>query len=221
MPRALLRPLIAAAFACAALSTLFSATADACTHQPPALDDLITASDVVAVGTIVALERYTYTLNVERILGGHQSVAQLTVQRFTYWDCTSDQTPYALGQRMVVFADHKDSLPKAYRPAHGDYTTRGVGREGELRVHDDAVRFRNYALDPKAPNARGGTLKLARLERVVATMRALYTMQRAYAPKTGGHATVTATRRAAPAAYSAAAKSDPLLDALIRRVEER
>ena len=117
------------ALSCLALTTVAPRAADA-KYAPPAVTDMLFASELVAIGEIVEVKKKTYTLEIEEILrGGAKVSGRVTIVKKRDWTCSVRAIPYAVGQRIVVLANEAED-------ESGHFITRSAGHEGELFITD-------------------------------------------------------------------------------------
>jgi hypothetical protein len=134
MPSFVRRLLIALAFLAAGAGLAASAPVRYIRYK---LHELAACADVVVAGEIAALQEETFDLTIEDTLVGGPLQGEIRVKRFEDWTCAGRWTPYAKGQRVLLFLR---------RPTGGDGTYRilGAGGEGEMPLLDQAVLVRGY-----------------------------------------------------------------------------
>ena len=131
-----------------AIATLLSLPAGAAAdYSPPALSDLVLASDAIVVGEIVALGPDTFTLEVDEVVAGNVASRRIEVQRFEDWTCAARWAAYAIGQRALLFLNADGAR----------WQIRSAGGEGEMPLVGDRVHVPSYydALAPSGGNAYG------------------------------------------------------------------
>jgi len=107
------------------------------------LFELVADADVVVTGEIVELEKKTFALRVEEWVVG-QGADRIEVHRFVDWTCAGRWTPYALGQRVMLFARLPMSVGAPYRVL-------GSGGEGELSIEGQDVFARGFLVHGYEP----------------------------------------------------------------------
>ncbi|MCA9179075.1 MAG: hypothetical protein KDB14_31645 [Planctomycetales bacterium] len=96
------------------------------------LVSLVLESDVIAKGTIVALQGQTFTLAVEQVIAGKiKEGERVAVLRFQSWICAARWAPYVVGQQVLVFLE----ATRAGEPCR----IVGAGCEGEWPCRGDVV----------------------------------------------------------------------------------
>lgn len=115
-------------------------------YVPPPLNDVVLASDVIVLGTIVSVRASTFRVRVRRTIAGTVG-STIEVERFTDWACASRFAPYATGQEVMLFLIERD----------GRYVIQSPGGEGEMPVVGGRV-YVNSVYDTLAP--RGTTSQL-------------------------------------------------------------
>ncbi len=208
-----------------------SALAD---YAPPPLYDMVTASDLVAVGTVKAISAKTYTFSVDAHIYGDPVSGDITVGRFEDWECATRWAPYKIGERLMLFADRTD---RAY--AHmehvpeGDFQLRGAGVEAEMPIvgldifiayHDIQQATGAKAIkQPGLAGFWGHKMPLDRWVGVIETMQRLYEVKRDF-PKDKLRyrwRAIQEIRKVGTDAQFKAAMADPLVAYLVAELDKR
>lgn len=214
------RALLGLALASAALATA-TARAD---YSPPAIEDLVLASDAIVTGRIVALGPDTFTLDVREVVAGTAS-ARIEVRRFADWTCAARWAPYAAGQEVLLFLDRGD---------RGLFEIRSAGGEGEMPIDRGRVLVPSFydELAPAGSDAHavhavhggrfvGTSAPQAELLDALRAARACFSVVRGGAPYRRVLAVQQTCADPALRAASATPIGASLLPALSRRVRAR
>ena len=108
-------------------------------YLPPALENLLGASDLVAVGTISHVQEAAYFLDLEKVIVGSPSSSTIRIQRFEDWPCSQRWLPYSEGERVWI-------MVQAVEREDFDYALRSAGSESEFPVLDHKVLVQGYAI---------------------------------------------------------------------------
>ena len=116
------------------LAVPLAAAPGAAKYWPFELHRMVAAADLVVVGRIAEVDAKTFRLDVEDLLAGETGQwpgERLEVVRFQDWPCAQRWTPYATGQRVLLFLQrHEDEQ------GHRSWRILSGGGEGEMPVYD-------------------------------------------------------------------------------------
>ena len=104
-------------------------------YIPLDLDRMVAVADRIVVGTIREVRAETFLLDVEEDLHGEPTEGPLEVQRFRDWTCASRWTPYATGQRVVLFLREHVGAAEGDEPRR-EWRILSGGGEGEMPVFE-------------------------------------------------------------------------------------
>jgi hypothetical protein len=103
------------------------------------LSQVINVSDYCAMGTIVRLDQNYFYLKVERYVFTSLPYDTLKIRRFQDWSCGRRISPYAVGQReLVFFVKSNEKIPEF------DFLLYGGGGESELQIRNDSAYYQRW-----------------------------------------------------------------------------
>ncbi len=145
-------------------------------YSPPALHELIGASDLVVHGTIGQVREKTFSLSIQAVLVGNYAEREVEIHRFVDWTCSSRWQPYRQGQEVIAFLQALDAADP--RSKMSRYILRSAGAEGEFPVRDGVVYPHRYRV-PGAPRIEGEPFgghrfKLAVMQSAIREYRRLF-----------------------------------------------
>lgn len=102
-------------------------------YMPMSLLMLVGTAEQIVVGRITVVEQVFVSVRIEDTVVGTVNAGDvIRVRRFNDWACAWRWAPYEVDQRVLLFLDHDQGDPTAFRIL-------GAGCEGESRVVDDRV----------------------------------------------------------------------------------
>ena len=104
-------------------------------YLPTPLWEMALTADKIVYGEITELHENDYTLKI--ISNATNDSGTIKIQRFKDWTCAARWTPYAKGQKVVVFLEKRENV----------YHIMSGGGEGEMEVMNENVNFKNYIID--------------------------------------------------------------------------
>jgi hypothetical protein len=113
-------------------------------YQPLPLTELFAGSDLVALGTIAAVDESTFLVKDYNVLFGAAPSAPLMVKRFRDWSGNARWAPYRVGQKVLLFLAAAGDKAPAGEPV---WRIRGRGGEGEMPVEDGFVYCQGLYLE--------------------------------------------------------------------------
>ncbi|MGB4770526.1 MAG: hypothetical protein WBP58_03660 [Chitinophagaceae bacterium] len=100
------------------------------------LSQVISMSDYCAMGTIVKLDQNYFFLKVEKYVFTSLPYDTLKIRRFQDWSCGQRISPYAVGQKeLVFFLKSNEKIPEF------DFILYGGGGESELQIRKDSAYY--------------------------------------------------------------------------------
>ena len=130
------------------LLLLWTASPATARYIPPTLFNMLWASDLVASGTISEVREHTFVLTLDHVMAGTETRPSVVLPRFQNWACSSRWQPYAVGQKVLIFAN-------AVEADSHDYELRSPGAEGEHPIVNGRVLVHGYGLSDGQPQALG------------------------------------------------------------------
>ena len=103
------------------------------------LSEVISMADHCAMGTIVKLDQNYFYLKVERYVFTTLPYDTLKIRRFQDWSCGQRISPYAIGQRELVFFGKSNKKISEF-----DFLLYGSGSESELQIRNDSAYYQRW-----------------------------------------------------------------------------
>lgn len=106
-------------------------------YAAPELFDMVGASDLVILGSIINVTEETFILKIDDVLCGKYKDNTIEIYKYKGWECSIRWSDYEKGQKEIVFLDKHTN--KKQNSSNVIYTLRSAGSEGELPIVEDIV----------------------------------------------------------------------------------